>query len=149
QDSDLAKIYWQTRSWSYDYFNQFYERISVSFEKYYPESETVELGLKTVQENTGKVYEKSDGAIVFKGEPYGLHTRVFINKEGLPTYEAKDVGLIMLKYKDYKFDKSIVMTGNEQAEYMKVVLKSIEQYEPELVKATSHITHGLVKLAGG
>ncbi len=148
-ESPLAQIYWETRGWSYDYFNEFYKRIGVSFEKYYPESETVELGLKTVKANLGKVYEESDGAVVFKGDTYGLHTRVFINKEGLPTYEAKDVGLIMLKKQDYNFDKSIVMTGNEQAEYMKVVLKSIEQYAPELVKATSHLTHGMVKLAGG
>ena len=32
---------------------------------------------------------------------------------------------------------------------MKVVLKSVEQYAPELVEKTSHLTHGLVKLPGG
>jgi arginyl-tRNA synthetase len=32
---------------------------------------------------------------------------------------------------------------------MKVVMKSIEQYAPDLVKGTRHITHGLVKLQGG
>ena len=32
---------------------------------------------------------------------------------------------------------------------MKVVLKSIEQYAPELVEKTTHLTHGLVKLTGG
>ena len=31
---------------------------------------------------------------------------------------------------------------------MKVVLKSVEQYAPELVEKTSHLTHGLVKLPG-
>lgn len=148
-DSKLAKIYWTTRQWSYEYFDEFYEKIGVDFEKYYPESETVQLGLETVKKHIGSVYKESDGAIVFEGEPYGLHTRVFINKEGLPTYETKDIGVIQLKKNDFNFDKSIVMTGNEQAEYMKVVLKSLEQYEPELVQATTHITHGLVKMAGG
>ena len=74
---------------------------------------------------------------------------MFINSEGLPTYEAKDVGLITKKYQDYKFDKSVVITGNEQQQYMAVVLKSIEQFAPELVSSTSHLTHGLVKMAGG
>jgi len=74
---------------------------------------------------------------------------VFINSEGLPTYEAKDVGLIMLKKQDYNFDKSVVITGNEQAQYMAVVLKSIEQFAPELAQATTHLTHGIVKLQGG
>lgn len=148
-DSPFAQIYWTTRQWSYDYFNQFYDRIGAKFEKYYPESETVELGLQTVRKHIPKVYEESDGAVVFKAEEYGLHTRVFINSEGLPTYEAKDVGLIMTKWQDYQFDRSVVITGNDIVEYMKVVLKSVEQFAPELVQATTHLTHGQVKLAGG
>lgn len=149
-DSDFAKIYWECRQWSYKYFDAFYELIGTKFEKYYPESQTAPLGLKTVKEQLQKgVYEESDGAVVFKGEPYGLHTRVFINSEGLPTYEAKDVGLIMAKWADYHFDKSIVITGNDIVEYMKVVIKSVEQFAPELAEATTHLTHGIVKMQGG
>lgn len=149
-DSAFAQIYWTTRQWSYDYFNQFYDRIGTKFEKYYPESETAGLGLKTVQEQLEKgVYTKSDGAVVFDGEAHGLHTRVFINSQGLPTYEAKDVGLIMKKWEDYHFDTSVVITGNDIVEYMKVVLKSIEQFAPELSERTVHLTHGMVKLVGG
>lgn len=149
-DSPLAQIYWTTRKWSYDYFDAFYDRIGTKFEKYYPESGVAQLGLKTVKAHMQKgVFEESDGAVVFKGEPYGLHTRVFINSEGLPTYEAKDVGLIMTKKKDYNFDRSVVITGNEQLQYMAVVLKAVEQFAPELTQATTHLTHGLVKLKGG
>ncbi len=32
---------------------------------------------------------------------------------------------------------------------MAVVLKAVEQFEPKLVAATRHLTHGLVKLQGG
>lgn len=149
-DSPFAQIYWTCRQWSYDYFAAFYARIGTHFEKYYPESSVAPLGLATVKEQYEKgVYKDSDGAIVFEGEPYGLHTRVFINSHGLPTYEAKDVGLIMAKWRDYHFDKSVIITGNDIVEYMKVVLKSIEQFEPDLAKHTTHITHGNVKLAGG
>ena len=148
-DSDTAKLYWRGRELSYDYFNDFYAKIGVKFDKYYPESTVAGLGLKTVKEQLEKgVYELSDGATIFNGEKFGLHTRVFINKEGVPTYEAKDVGLILTKWQDYHFDKSVVITGSEQLDYMKVVLKSIEQFEPDLVKKTSHLIHGLVKLPG-
>jgi arginyl-tRNA synthetase len=149
RESPFAKIYWTCRTWSYDYFDEFYARIGTKFEKYYPESETALLGLATVREHTGSVYKESDDAIIFDGEKYGLHTRVFINSNGLPTYEAKDVGLIMKKWQDYKFDRSIVITGNDIVEYMKVVLKSIEQFEPKLAEATTHLTHGIVKLKSG
>jgi len=149
-ESAFAQIYWTCRQWSYDYFNAFYNRINTHFEKYYPESETAPIGLKTVLEQKEKgVYQESEGAVVFVGEPYDLHTRVFINSEGLPTYEAKDVGLSIKKWDDYHFDESIIITGNDITEYMKVVLKSIEQFLPELTKRTKHFTHGNVKLAGG
>ncbi len=147
--STLAKIYWVCRQWSYQYFDQFYARIGSNFEKYYPESQTASLGLETVKQHIGDVYTRSDGAIVFDGEKYGLHTRVFINSAGLPTYEAKDVGLIMKKWQDYNFDLSVIITGNDITEYMKVVLKSVEQFMPELSRRTRHLTHGIVKLSGG
>ena len=148
-DSDLAELYWRGRELSYDYFNDFYAKIGVKFDKYYPESTVAALGLKTVKDQLARgVYEMSDGATIFNGEKFGLHTRVFINKEGVPTYEAKDVGLILTKWQDYHFDKSVVITGSEQLDYMKVVLKSIEQFEPDLVAKTNHLIHGLVKLPG-
>ena len=149
RESGLAQIYWTCRQWSYDYFDYFYGLIGSKFEKYYPESMVSTLGLETVNKHIGDVYENSDGAVIFDGEKYGLHTRVFINSQGLPTYEAKDIGLIMTKKADYNFDKSVIITANEIDQYMQVVLKSLEQYEPELVKRTTHLTHGMVKLAGG
>lgn len=149
-ESPFAKIYWTTRQWSYDYFDAFYDRINTPFEKYYPESTVALSGIEKVKEQLAAgVYEESEGAVVFDGEKYGLHTRVFINSEGLPTYEAKDVGLSFLKKEEYDFDRSIIITGREQTTYMQVVLKSIEQFAPELAHATEHYTHGLVKLAGG
>lgn len=149
-DSPFSQIYWTCRQWSYEYFDKFYDYIGTPFEKYYPESTCSQIGIDTVKENLTKgVFEESDGAVVFKGEKYGLHTRVFINSHGVPTYEAKDVGLIMRKYEDYKFDRSVVITDNGQEQYMAVVLKAIEQFAPELANATTHLTHGIVKLQGG
>ncbi|MBR3180651.1 arginine--tRNA ligase [Candidatus Saccharibacteria bacterium] len=148
REGEIAKIYWKGRELSYRYFEDFYEKIGVKFDKFYPESEVAEKGVREVVEHTPGVYEKSEGATVFKGEKFGLHTRVFINKEGLPTYETKDVGLLFEKWADFKFDESVVITGNDIIEYMKVVLKSVEQYAPELVQKTRHLTHGNVKLPG-
>lgn len=149
QQSELARAYWWGRKVSYAYFKDFYRKVGVKFDKYYPESTVAGRGLEIIKKHLKEgIYEESDGALVFKGEKYGLHTRVFVNAAGLPTYEAKDVGLIFTKWDDYKFDKSIVITGNDIIDYMKVVLKSIEQYEPELVKKTLHLTHGNVRLPG-
>lgn len=148
--SDLGQIYWQTRQWSYDYLKDFYKRIGSHFDKFYPESETAPAGLILVKEGlkTG-VFKESDGAVIFDGEAEGLHTRVFINSQGLPTYETKDLGLMQTKKKDYSPDKSIIITGNEQKSYMKVVLAAMKKIDASIATRTQHITHGLVKLASG
>ncbi len=149
-ESPFAQIYWMGRKWSYEGFDALYERLGMSpFEKYYPESSVFAIGTEAVKAHTGPVYEESGGAIVFKGEPYGLFTQVFINSEGLPTYAGKDVGLILAKQRDYNFDLSFMITDVSQKDHIAVVLKSIEQFEPELAQKTIHRTHGRIVLAGG
>lgn len=150
-DSPFAQIYWTVRGWSYDYFKTLYDQLQVvPFARFIPESEVTSLGIQTVQEQLEKgVYERSGDAVVFNGEKYGLHTRVFINSHGVPTYEAKDVGLSLTKWNDYHFDTSIIITANEQEQYMQVVLASIKQFAPEPAERTRHLTHGVVKLQGG
>ena len=151
RNSPFAQIYWTGRAWSYDYFPELYKMLGViAFDRTIPESEVTPLGIATVREQLkAGVYEESNGAVIFRGEPYGLHTRVFINSQGLPTYEAKDVGLLFTKWNDYKFDRSIVITSSEQEQYMAVMLKSVEQFAPEPARRSEHKTHGVVKLAGG
>ncbi len=150
--SAFARTYWTCREWSYDYFKLLYKELEVvPFDRYIPESEVTPLGVATVREQLQNgVYTMSENAVVFDGDTYGLHTRVFINSAGVPTYEAKDVGLSLTKWRDYPdFDQSIITTSNEQEQYMQVVLKSIEQFAPEPARRTRHITHGFVKLSGG
>ena len=149
--SGFAQIYWLLRANSYDFFKQLYQSLqAIEFDRFIPESEVTPLGLETVRKQLADgVFKESDGAVVFDGEAHGLHTRVFINSEGLPTYEAKDVGLSLTKWKDYGFDESIIITAAEQAQYMQVVIKAIEQFAPDPAKKTRHLTHGTVKLAGG
>ncbi len=150
-DSPFAQIYWACRQWSYDYFATLYDQLQVvPFDRYIPESEVTPLGLKTVKKQLEEgVFVESDGAVIFRGEDIGLHTRVFINSEGLPTYETKDVGLSLTKWQDYSFDESIIITANEQMQYMQVVIAAIHAFAPTPAERTRHLTHGVVKLQGG
>lgn len=150
KDSEVKEIYQKGRAWSLDYFETIYKRLGTQFDFYFFESQTGEYGLKVVQEYLKKdIFKESQGAVIFPGSKYGLHDRVFINSLGLPTYEAKDLGLAILKSEKYSYDQSIIVTGNEIDEYFKVVLKALEQIRPDLRKKTHHLSHGMVKLPEG
>lgn len=149
-ESSLAQIYWTCREWSYDYFKDFYEKIKVEpFNKYYPESSTTQPGLDLVRQHTGTVFSESDGAVVFEGEKSGLHTRVFITSKGLPTYEAKDLGVIFAEIDDFTYDKRVIMTGNDQSEYMKVVFAALAEINTEVAAKQTHFANGTIRFGTG
>ena len=147
----LEKIYWQTRQWSLDYFTEFYNMIEVVNMPYYAESQTAPVGLAIVKEQLTKGnLEESDGAVVFRGdETKHLHTRVFVTRQGLPTYETKDIGVIWLEKQDYNFEHRYLLTGNDQKDYMRVVFAAAETFRPELAGKMTHLTNGTVRFADG
>ena len=150
KDSSIYDLYEKGRQWSLDYFETLYIRLGTNFDYYYFERNSGEMGLKLSKELLDKgIFEESDSAIVFRGEEYGLHTRVFVNSFGIPTYESKDLGLAVTKYEDYPYDLSIIVTGNEIDEYFKVVLKALSFIRPELSEKTKHISHGMLRLKSG
>ena len=146
---ETNEIYQKGRQWSLDYFESIYKILGTKFDFYFFESEGGIIGKKIVLDNLGKVFEESEKAIVFRGEKYGLHTRVFVNSFGLPTYEAKELGLAKIKYEKYPYDRSIVVTGNEINEYFKVLLSAMSLVFPELALKTKHISHGMLRLPTG
>jgi len=150
EDKELNKLYKIGRKFSLKEFEKIYKILGTKFNKYFFESETTPIGIKIVQNNIDNgIFDRSEGAIIFKGENYGLHTRVFINSEGLPTYEAKDLGLTKLKYDKTKYSKSIIITANEQSDYFNVMLKALSLIYPELAEKTKHVSHGMLRLPEG
>jgi arginyl-tRNA synthetase len=148
-DPEVLADWEETRSWSVEYYKEFEKRIGTTYDRYYFESETSNAGIDLVKKNTDSVFEESEGAIVFRGEQYGLHTRVFLTKHGTPTYEAKDIGLINMKHSEWPFDKAIVTTASEQNAYWQVVKKAIELIFPELEGKIMHFGFGMIDLKGG
>lgn len=151
-DPKLNELYDLGRTWSLDYFEQIYTRLGTNFDYYFFESETAGVGQKMVEDGLAKnIFAKSDGAIIFAGEKFDskLHTRVFINAEGLPTYEAKELGLATLKQQKYPADIFVSVTGNEVNDYFKVVLRAMQELMPDLANKVRHLSHGMLRLPTG
>lgn len=150
QDKNIKELYEKGRQWTLDYFEEIYKRLGTKFDFYYFESVAGPIGLQLVLENLKKgIFEESEGAVIFPGKKYGLHNRVFINSLGLPTYEAKELGLAPTKYNDFAYDTSVIVTGNEINEYFRVLLKALSLISPDLAAKTTHISHGMVRLPSG
>ncbi len=148
-DAAVNALYDAGRRVSLAYFETIYERIGTHFDAYFFESEAAPEGKRLVLDNPD-VFVVSDGARVFMGESYGLHTRVFLNNQGLPTYEAKELALAKLKDDRLGgYDHSIISTAKEINEYFKVLKYAMSFVYPALAGKTEHIGHGMVRLATG
>ncbi|MCL4338124.1 arginine--tRNA ligase [Patescibacteria group bacterium] len=148
--SRVEELFRKGREWSMAYFETIYKKLGTKFDYYYPESIVGEYGMELVKENLKKgIFEKHEGAVVYRGEKEGLHTRVFINSLGLPTYEAKELGLAPAKYKDFSYDFSLIVTGKEINEYFQVLISALNKINPKLGKKTVHLGHGMVRLPEG
>jgi arginyl-tRNA synthetase len=147
-DKKIWDLYTFGRKVTLEHFEELYAVLGTQFDHYFFESDTGVRGLAMVRSHTD-VFTESEGAIVFHGEDYGLHTRVFINRLGLPTYETKDLGLAELKKEYAPFDISITTTAKEQDEYFKVVFKALEQIHPDWAGQFKHVSHGMMRFASG
>lgn len=151
--AETKKLFEAGKKVSVEHFNEIYKTLDTKFDKQFFESEMVNRGLEIVKKGLeAGIFEQSDGAIIFKGEKYDakLHTRVFINSHGVPTYETKELALNEKKFELFpNTDLSIIVTANEQSEYFKVVLKALSLTDPEIAKKTKHISHGMLRFASG
>ncbi len=153
-DPETNEFYVFGKQASSDHFNEMYLLLGSKFDHQIWESDIAAFGEELVKIGLARgIFEKSDGAIIYpgekKGKEAGLHNRVFITSHGIPTYEAKELGLTKKKFELHDFDTSIVITANEQNDYFKVVLAALNEIYPEIAKRTHHIGHGMMRFADG
>lgn len=142
------------RDLNLEYFIQMTARLGSAFDGFIFESEAGIVGKQIIAENTPSVYTESNGAYIFEPteedleENKSLHTRVFINHGGNPTYEAKDTGLLKLKFDRYDPELSIFVTDSEQGPYFEVVSTAAGKVNKQWQEKTIHKTHGRMSFKG-
>lgn len=147
-DPSIKTLYEAGKKLSLAHFEDLYKILGTKFDYYFFESATAPKGTEIVKAHP-EVFEASDGAVVYKGEKVGLHTRVFITSKGLPTYETKELGLAELKAETCEFDASITVTAHEQSGYFQVVLAAMKEVMPEIAAKVQHVSHGMMRFAEG
>ncbi len=151
KDKKILSLWEETRKWSLDYFEKIYQRVDTKFDRLYFESEMAERGLELCnQALKNKILKKSQGAIVFDGQPYHLHTRVFVNSLGYPTYEGKELALAEKEFSDFgEIDRCFHLTTPEQKSFFAVTFKVEELLNKKIIGKQVHLTYEWVNLKTG
>lgn len=158
EDEQFYSLINVTRNINESYFKNVLLSIDSLIDVFKYESEAGNVGQLIVEENTGEgmVFAKSEGAVVYipSEDRKDINTSVFINSQGYPTYEAKDLGLIQIKFgqlENFKPDLSFFITDAEQISHFKIVLDAASKLGgdwPERVEKSIHVPHGRMLFKG-
>lgn len=148
--SEAVEIYSKTKDINISYFLKTLETLGSHFDALIYESEAGVIGKQIVSDREGTIFTKSEGAIVYIPDSHrkDINTAVFINSQGNPTYEAKDIGLLALKFEKYNPDYSYTITDNEQISHFNVVFDAVSKFAPLWAERSIHIPHGRMTFKG-
>lgn len=155
KEGEFYNLVLVTRSINEIYFKRILKEIGTDIDYFVYEREAGDEGVKIVKENIGKVFTESEGAVVYipHEDRKDINTSVFINSQGYPTYEAKDLGLIEIKFGVNNFypDLSLFVTDAEQIQHFRVVFDAAEKLGnewPDRIAKSKHIPHGRMLFKG-
>ena len=148
KNTESVQLYEKIKIWSLEHLNAIFADLGITYDKQYPESAVSENALKIVEDNVGKIFQESEGALIYNGAKDGLTSWVFRTGEGIPTYSAKDLALAFKKFEDYDLDLNITLTSVEQTDYFKAIIKILETLDNKFKGKYLHIPFGWLLRAG-
>lgn len=150
-DEETVNLWKKMNGWVYEGFESTYARMGVAFDKYYYESETYLLGKDIVTEGLekGVFFKKEDGSVWVDLADEGLDEKLLLRGDGTSVYITQDLGTAALKYKDFTFDNSVYVVGNEQDYHFDVLFKILKKLEKPYANGLYHLSYGMVDLPSG
>jgi arginyl-tRNA synthetase len=150
-DPEVRALWTKMNNWVYAGFDQTYQRMGVSFDKIYYESDTYLEGKKKVLEGLqkGLFYQKEDGSVWADLTPEGLDHKLLHRADGTTVYMTQDIGTAEIRFSDYPIDKMIYVVGNEQNYHFQVLSILLDKLGFEWGKSLVHFSYGMVELPEG
>ncbi|TFG17504.1 MAG: arginine--tRNA ligase [Promethearchaeota archaeon] len=149
-DPDVRKIWNKMNSWAKNGFEETYKVFDIQHEKVYLESDIYDKGREIVLDGVQKEHfiQLEDGAIIARFNKKGLpKEKVLLRRDGTTLYITQDLYLANQKLKDYNFDESIYVIGNEQDMQLRILfeLLAILGFTGNNV----HYSYGMINLKSG
>ena len=150
-DPEVRTLWQRMNDWVYAGFDETYQRMGVSFDKIYYESNTCLEGKKKVLEGLGKglFYRKEDGSVWADLTPQGLDHKLLLRADGTSVYMTQDIGTAEQRFTDFPIDKMIYVVGNEQNYHFQVLSILLDRLGFEWGKSLVHFSYGMVELPEG
>ncbi len=145
---EVIALWKKMNDWVYAGFAETYQKIGVSFDKIYYESNTYKLGKDIVQEGLKKqvFYQKADGSVWIDLTAEHLDHKVVQRSDGTSVYITQDMGTADLKFEDFQIDKSIYVVGDEQDYHFKVLFHIMKKMGRSYGEGMYHLSYGMVEL---
>jgi len=150
-DEEVFTLWKLMNTWVYAGFEKTYERMGVSFDKYYYESDTYLLGKDIVTEGLekGVFFKKENSSVWVDLTDEGLDEKLVLRGDGTSVYITQDMGTADLKYADFGMSKSVYVVGNEQDYHFDVLFKIMRKLGRPYGDGLSHLSYGMVDLPTG
>ena len=152
QGNPQIREVWKTmNNWVYAGFDETYQKIGITFDTIYYESTTYLLGKDIVEEGLKKniFYTKADKSIWVNLESDKLDEKLLIRADGTSVYITQDLGTCDMRYKDFPFDTSVYVVGNEQDHHFQVLFAIIKKLQKPYSEKLYHMSYGMVDLPSG
>jgi arginyl-tRNA synthetase len=149
-DTEMARLYAETRQWCLDEFAEVYGWLDVHFDTDFYESELEEPGHAIVDEYLAQgVFEHSQGAIVCMLDAYDLGPALVRKSDGTSLYLTWDLVLARRKFDEFGVQRSLYVVGAEQTFHFKQLFATLERMGYERAKDCRHVAYELVMLPDG
>ena len=150
-DPEIRALWEKMNSWVYAGFDETYQKMGVSFDKIYYESQTYLKGKAKVEEGLAKgLFERhDDGSVWADLTNEGLDQKLLLRSDGTSVYMTQDIGTAEMRFKDYPIDKMIYVVGNEQNYHFQVLSILLDRLGFKWGKELTHFSYGMVELPNG
>lgn len=150
-DGETVALWKKMNGWVYEGFDATYQRLGVTFDKLYYESETYLLGKEMVEKGLEKqvFYRREDGSVWADLTDAGMDQKAILRSDGTSLYITQDLGTARLRYEDFGVDKMVYVVADEQNYHFQVLFELLRRLGEPYADGLYHLNYGMVDLPTG
>ena len=150
-DADVRSLWSTMNGWVYTGHDATYDRIGVTFDKLYYESNTYLLGKSMAEEGLkqGAFYRKDDGSVWADLTDYKLDHKIILRADGTSVYITQDLGTAHQRFEDFGMDRMIYVTGDEQNYHFQALFAALNKLGEPYADQLDHLGYGMIDLTTG